>query len=459
MDSILEQQDEENTTSQKTIRIINKQGNLRWLHATFTSVSYNNKPAIAASAQDITLQIKTERILLKAERRGFALQWKPPISWSGIMTPKQIVSSLNPTPSTFPFKNYPEYFGFNTFLRHVDPRDKQRALHTLKAIRNTNKRFEIDFRILVEGGESEWWHMEGRSYAAESNRPARIIGTSRCIQSQKKAREVIKKKEDLIRFQADLLANIGQMIIAQNTKGEIVYWNEEAKKLVGEYADDSLPFDPDKYIPSQYRIIHNEEIMQSLYAGQQWSGERKAYLLDGEIIPLHVNVSPFRDKKGELEGFIIIGTDLTKYKKIQAELRASQEQLQLQMHQLQAIYTMAEIMKEAEDLTAIYKAASDGISVVSDINRVAILMLDDNNQLSFTFSQNLPEHYQAILLEHCMWVNDTQSREDIYISNVQSSSTCDKLAQSFLNEGISSLAAISLVTPKQNSGQNGHLLG
>ena len=445
LEIILEEQDEENTTTQKTIRIQSKKGATRWLHATFTSVSYNDKPAIAASAQDITQQIKTERILLKAEERlRFAVEATDLVVWDCDPIADRI--KLESTPSTFPVKNYPEFFSFNAFLKHVDPRDKKRIAKAHKAIINTNKRFQVDFRVLIPGSDSEWWHMEGRSFAGTASRPARIIGTSRNIQSQKKAREVIKKNESVIRFQADLLANIGQMIIAQNTKGEIVYWNEEAKKLVGEYADDSLPFDPDKYnIPSQYRIIHNEEIMESLRAGKQWSGERKAYLLNGEIIPLHVNVSPFSNKMGELEGFILIGTDLTEYKKIQAELKSSEEQLQLQMHQLQAIYTMAEIMKEAEDLAAIYKAATEGVSLVSDIDRIAILMLDEDNQLTFTYAHNIPANYQAILLEHCTWINDTQANEDVYISDVQSSSTCSKLAQSFADEGIRSLAAFPLL--------------
>ena len=445
MDAIIEHQDEDNTTIQKTIRIANKQGEIRWLHATFTAVSYNDKPAIAASAQDITQQIKTENILLKAEERlRFAVEATDLVVWDCDPIADRI--RLESTPSTFPVKNYPDYFSFNAFLKHVDPLDKTRVANTLKAIKNKNKRFEIDFRVMVPESESQWWHMEGRSYETTNSRPARITGTSRCIQEQKKANQVIKKNEELIRFQADLLANIGQMIIAQNTRGEIVYWNEEAKKLIGDYADDSLPFDLDKYdIPSQYRIIHDEEIMQTLRSGKRWTGERKAYLLNGETIPIHVNVSPFTNKKNELEGFILIGTDLTEYKKIQAELKASEEQLQLQMHQLQSIYTMAEIMKEAEDLPAIYEAAANGLYQVSDLNRVAILMLDEDKNLEFTYSQHLPASYQKILLQHCEWVNNSDIRKDYYISDVYHSSACPKLAASFQQEGISSMASFPLM--------------
>ena len=453
LESIIEQQDEDNTTIQKTIRIKNKQGHIRWLHATFTTVSYNEIPAIAASAQDITNQIKTEKILLKAEERlRFAVEATDLVVWDCDPVADRI--RLESTPSTFPVKNYPEYFPFSTFLKHVDPRDKQRVISTLTAIKNKNERFAIDFRVLVPRRKSEWWHMEGRSYAASGNRSARIIGTSRCIQAQKKASQVIRKNEELIRFQADLLANIGQMIIAQNNKGEIVYWNEEAKKLVGDYADDSLPIDPDKYnIPSQYRIIHDKEIMQTLRSGQQWSGERKAYLLNGETIPLHVNVSPFKNKKHEMEGFILIGTDLTEYKKIQAELKTSQKQLKLQMHQLQSIYTMAEIMKEAEDLPAIYEAAAQGLYQVSDLNRVAILMLNKDKDLEFTYSNQLPAPYQDILLQHCTWVNDAQFRKDRYISDVFHESTCPILAQTFVDEGISSLASFPLMHQNQILGK------
>lgn len=443
LETILEQTDEDITTTQRTIRIQNKQGEIRWLHATFTALLYNSEPAIAASAQDITQQIKTEKILQQAEERlRFAVESTELVVWDCDPIADRI--RLESVPSTFPVKDYSEYFSFNSFLKYLDPRDKHKALSTLSKIKNKNTRFEIDFRVQAPGKQSEWWYMEGRSYAENNNQPARITGTSRCIQAQKKAREVIEKNEALIRFQADLLANIGQMVIAQNKDGEIVYWNSEAKKLFGKFANAPLPFNPNGHIPSEHRIINNQEIMRSLKSGKQWSGEREAYLITGETRPLHINVSPYSNTEEEFDGFIIVGTDLTEYKRIQSELKSSQEQLQVQMHRLQAIYTMAEVMKEAEDLATIYKAAADGISLVSDIDRVAILMLDEEKRLTFTYSQNLPEYYQAILLEHCTWVNETQHDHDVYISDVLMESTCPNLSQSFIDEGIRSLAAFPL---------------
>lgn len=443
LERILEETNEDITTTQRTIRIQNKQGDIRWLHATFTTLSYNSRPAIAASAQDITQQIKTETILQNAEERlRFAVESTELVVWDCDPIGDRI--RLESVPSTFPIKDYSDFFSFNSFLKYVDPRDKHKALSTLSKIKNKNTRFEIEFRVRVPGKESEWWYMEGRSYAETKNLPARITGTSRCIQAQKKAREVIEKNEALIRFQADLLANIGQMILAQNKEGHVVYWNSEAKKLFGELANSPLPFNPEGQIPNRYRIINNKEIMGRLKMGKQWSGEREAYLITGETVPLHLNVSPYTNKAEEFDGFIIVGTDLTEHKKIQSELKASQEQLQVQMHRLQAIYTMAEVMKEADNLSTIYKAAADGISLVSDIDRVAILILTDEKLLTFAYSQNLPAYYQNILLEHCTWVNDTQPKQDIYIPDVQTASTCNKLSQSFADEGISSMAAFPL---------------
>ena len=443
LDTILLQSDEDNTATQKTIRLKTKLGHTRWLHATFTTVSYDKKPAIAASAQDITQQVKTEKILQKAEERlRLAVESTELVVWD--CDPIKDCIKIESAPSTFPVKNYSEYFSFKSFLNHVDPRDRQKALSTFQSIKNQDTRFEIDFRVKVVGKKSEWWHMEGRSYAESHGQRARIVGTSRCIQAHMQDREVIEKKEAVIRFQADLLANIGQMVLAQNASGEIVYWNDEAKKLFSNLKDASLPFDPKDLLPPQYRIIHNEGIMQTLRAGKHWSGEKEAYLPAGKLLPLHLSISPLTNKSGEFDGFIIVGTDLTEYKKIQAELKSSQEQLQVQMHRLQAIYTMAEVMKEAENLNSIYKAAADGISLVSDVDRIAILMLNEDKKLTFTYSQDLPEYYQAILLQHCDWVNNSHAENDVYVSDVQASSSCNKLAQSFADEGISSLAAFPL---------------
>lgn len=444
IDGIVEVQEEDNTTVQKTIRILNRHGETRWLHATFTTVSYKEQLATAASAQDITQQIKTEKVLLKAEERlRFAVEATDLVVWDCDPVADRI--KIETTPSTFPFKSYPEYFGFGVFLKHVDPLDIKRVSDKLTAIKNKNTRFEIDFRIVTPGRDSEWWHMEGRSFAQSGNQPARIIGTSRCIQAHKQAREVIKKNEEVIGFQANLLSKIGQSIIAQNTKGEIIYRNDEAKKLFYQYADAALPFDASKHVPEKYRIIHDKEIMATLRAGNQWTGEREVYLLNGNITPLHVNISPITNKSGEFEGFILVATDLTDYKKIQAELKSSQEQLKIQMHQLQTTYTMAEIMKEAGELDAIYKATVDGICLASDVNRIAILMLDEEQDLVFTHSHNIPPDFHKTLLTDCSWANDKEAHSDLHISNVYESAGCSKLTARFKEAGIASLAAFPLL--------------
>ena len=235
------------------------------------------------------------------------------------------------TSSVFPASDaHASQCSFEDYLQHVDPMDHDRVSDLFEAMKFKNLRFRIEYRFKNQEGGSEWWYMEGKSYAAEGDRPARIIGTSRCIDSQ-------KKKDELIQFQSDLLECIGQAIIAQNKKGEVVYWNQIAQELFGEIPEYHLPLDLSKYIPPEHRIINQPEIMRVLKSGMKWSGELNAFRMHNSPVPIYVTISPYTDHSGQFAGFIFVATDLTDYKKIQTALQESEDRLRSRMMQLQTI--------------------------------------------------------------------------------------------------------------------------
>ena len=442
--TIVHAQNADSTTIQETMRVSTKNGETRWIHATFTSLSYDGELAVAASAEEITRQLTSEQALLQAEERlRFAVEATNLVVWD--YDPIADNTKIETVPSGFPIKGYPEYFKFESFLRHVIPEDRSRVQATANAIKNKNTRFEIEFRIQTDTIKDEWWHMEGRSFAATKNQPARIIGTSRCIDPQKKAQETLEKKEELIRFQAHLLSIIGQTVIAQNSRGELVYLNNSARKMFGDIPEEELPVDLDKYIPPRHRIINKPEIMSALKSGNEWQGELEGYLLSKEVIPLFVTVSPYTNKAGDFDGFILVGTDLTDYKNIQSALEKSEEQLRIRMNQLQIIYNMAEVMKEAANLQEIYRSAANGLFSVSNCSRLAILTYDTVNNPAIIYSEGLTNSYSSETLAQYKWFSSNEHHGAIYISDVDESPDSHQLENIFAAEKISSLAIFPLV--------------
>ena len=444
IEKIVATQEADSTIVQETVCLASKQGESRWINATFTSLLYNGEPALAASAQEITKQLISEKALLQAEERlRFAVEATNLVVWD--YDPHNDKIHIETAPSVFPIKNYPEYFSFNSFLKYVIPQDRERVRSTAEAIKNRNTRFDIDFRIHTPTIREEWWHMEGRSFAESQDQPARIIGTSRCIDLQKKAQEALEKKEELIRFQANLLSTIGQAVIAQNTQGEVMYWNDAAKTLFGEIPEKELPINLNKYIPAEHRIINMPEIMNTLKAGNKWQGELQAYLLSSKVIPLYVTASPYTNKEGKFDGFIIVGTDLTDYKNIQSALEKSEERLRIRMNQLQIIYNMAEVMKEAENLHEIYRSAANGLFSVADINRLAILTYDPVNNPNFVYTKGLSQTYTPEALSQSALFKAHEQSRVIYISDLNNNTGSSQLEQIFEADGIQSMAVFPLV--------------
>ena len=444
---------EDDTIVQEKIQLITKAGEVRWVHIMFTAVTFNDKPAIAASAHDITKQIQSETALLLAEERlRLAVDANELVVWDYYperdeITLENVTAALSEHLTT-------NTFSFSNFLNRVDSDDQSRVDFLIKSIVGRNIRFSIEFRATYDLEEYKWWRMEGRSFKEQEGQPARIVGTSRCIQTEKMAEKVItkhreqlklatqaagirlwewdirsntinvdlndssgerdsvmdfqefsekihplhrerfnsaildclnqdtlyhqefplcttgethewllslgrplfdeagqpvrmlgasiditeqKEKDKLIHFQAYLLETSGQSVVAQNTKGEIVYWNKAAKELFGDPDADTLPYNVNEIIPKEHRIINDTEIMSLLRAGKRWSGERVAYLKNQATIPFHITVSPYHNEFGEFDGFTLVATDLSEYKRIQDALEKSEEHLRIQMQQLQTI--------------------------------------------------------------------------------------------------------------------------
>ncbi len=120
----------------------------------------------------------------------------------------------------------------------------------------------------------------------------------------------LKRAQQQIRFQADLLASVEQAIIATDLHGTICYWNPFAETLYGWTADEAIGQSIVALLPAVSSVEQAGQIMERLRAGKSWSGEFMVRNRAGVTFPMHVTNSPIRDKQGQLIGVIGISTDI-----------------------------------------------------------------------------------------------------------------------------------------------------
>ncbi len=136
---------------------------------------------------------------------------------------------------------------------------------------------------------------------------------------------VRKKIENEIKFQANLLNNVGQAVIATDLHGIVIYWNNTAEKMYGWSLAEVIGQNIISLTPTQSTREQATEIMKKLSEGESWSGEFIVKRKDGSSFPALVTDTPILDANGKLTGIIGISSDITERKRAEMELIEAKE--------------------------------------------------------------------------------------------------------------------------------------
>lgn len=128
-----------------------------------------------------------------------------------------------------------------------------------------------------------------------------------------------------IKFQVDLINNVGQAIVATDLQGTVIYWNNAAEKIYGWLSSEAIGQNIIHLTPAQQTKEQAIDSMQKLSMGQTWAGEFLVKRKDGSSFPAFVTDTPMVSSDGELKGIIGISSDVTERKRNELELILAKE--------------------------------------------------------------------------------------------------------------------------------------
>lgn len=178
---------------------------------------------------------------------------------------------------------------------------------------------------------------DGTLFAVEvSTRPFTLAGETRYVQM---VRDITERKsaERQIRFQASLLDQVRNAVVALDLEGRAIYWNRFAETLYQWKESEVLgkPLRP-LVIPSGTLDTANL-VRDSLHRGTGWQGEMTLCRKDGTTFPAWVDSTPLRDEQGQVIGVVGVSIDMTQRKEVEADLMQSREQLRLLASRLDSV--------------------------------------------------------------------------------------------------------------------------
>ncbi len=131
-----------------------------------------------------------------------------------------------------------------------------------------------------------------------------------------------KRIQEELHYQADLLANVNDAVIATDLDRCITSWNKGAEQLYGWQAAEAIGHPLNKLIHHAPPDTHPfPNLFQYLVANEAWRGESTHRRKDGAYLQTLVTISLVKDTSGKVVGSVGVMRDITEQKAAEARLQ------------------------------------------------------------------------------------------------------------------------------------------
>ncbi len=138
-----------------------------------------------------------------------------------------------------------------------------------------------------------------------------------------------RRAEEHIRYQASLLENVSDAIVATDMQFVIRSWNKGAEALYGWTTEEAIGKSFGQVVPTSYPSNDRDEVWAQFLAEGHWQGEVIQTRRDGTQVNVLAAVTFIRDSSGNPIGAVAINRDITEQKQAEEKIRESEEKYRL----------------------------------------------------------------------------------------------------------------------------------
>jgi PAS domain S-box-containing protein len=143
------------------------------------------------------------------------------------------------------------------------------------------------------------------------------------LRVQERTAELAQANEAL-QYQAHLLTNVSDAVIAADAQLMITAWNRAAETMYGWKAEEVLGRRGAELLQMEYIDSDRASVFRSLAETGRWRGEVRQQRRDGTPLVCEVTSVVLKDEAGQVTGYIGVNRDITKRRQAEQALRESE---------------------------------------------------------------------------------------------------------------------------------------
>lgn len=200
----------------------------------------------------------------------------------------------------------------------VHPDDASVAIHYFDEMFSQRLPVKLEYRLKSASGQYRWIIDQSIPRFLSDGTFLGYIGTVVDIHDR-------KLSEEKISYQARVMQEITDAIIATDLQFNVTTWNSGAESIYGITADQIVGQKVDEFIDYEYRGESRQQQLTHLFNYGYWSGEISYLRADGKQIHLFSSISFVTDQSGQHIGLVEVQRDITEKRKAEEALRNSEE--------------------------------------------------------------------------------------------------------------------------------------
>lgn len=197
-----------------------------------------------------------------------------------------------------------------------------------------------------------------------------------------------KGNEERIAYQAMLLREVNDAIIAADRNGKITSWNPAAERLYGWNAEEVVGLPYNEVIQFGYQEVTRDKVEKELQRNNLWRGEVTNYSKNGKELYIDSSVALVRDSAGTSTGTVSINRDITEQKNNEIAIKKQNKRLSV-------INTAAFAVRDALEVSEILNKSLKRLLEGEDVSAAAVYLLHEgSDNLELTASLGFSPRFE-----------------------------------------------------------------